>query len=96
MTAVPDTKGPAKDIARAGNSEPLRAEATTGEGESTRLLVRALPDWTGARLPEEQVLRRYASQAESALARDEIPLELKEYVKGYFTVIGIGASDGKQ
>ena len=59
------------------------------EGDSTRLLARALPQWTGSRLPEEAILNRYSRQAESALARDEIPLKLRESVKQYFTDIGM-------
>jgi hypothetical protein len=67
----------------------LQVQGNPLEGDSTRLLARALPQWTGARLPEETIIKGYSRQAESALARDEIPLKLKEYVKEYFTVIGI-------
>ena len=67
----------------------LRVQGTPSEGDSTRLLARALPRWNGSRLPEEAIINRYSRQAESAFARDEIPLQLKEYVKQYFTVIGI-------
>lgn len=73
-----------------GNRGPgLQAQGNPSNDDSTRLLARALPEWTGARLPEETILNRYSRQAESALARDEVPLKLKEYVKEYFTVIGI-------
>jgi hypothetical protein len=64
-----------------------------GEGDSTKFLVRALPEWSGSRLPEDKVLRQYAQAAESALTREEIPPKLKEYVKSYFTIIGISTED---
>ena len=67
----------------------MQVQGKAQEGDWTRLLARALPQWTGSRLPEEAIINRYSRQAESALARDEIPLKLKEYVKEYFTVIGI-------
>jgi hypothetical protein len=67
----------------------LQVQANPSEGESTRLLARSLPRWTGSRLPEEAIITRYSRQAESALARDEIPLKLRESVKEYLTVIGI-------
>ena len=62
------------------------------DGDSARLLVRSLPDWNGSKVPEERVLRQYEQQAESALARDEVPARLKEYVKDYFTTIGMGTN----
>ncbi|HTZ52121.1 MAG TPA: hypothetical protein VMF68_10700, partial [Spirochaetia bacterium] len=67
----------------------LQAQGNPGEGDSTRLLARSLPEWTGSALPEDTILNRYSRQAESALARDEIPLDLRQSVKEYFTRIGI-------
>jgi hypothetical protein len=90
-----DLRGPGGRIARSGQGPDLRAEAVPADGDSTRLLVRALPDSTGSRAEEDTTLRRYAQQAESALARNEIPQKLKQYVKEYFTIIGISAGDGK-
>jgi hypothetical protein len=60
-----------------------------------RLLARSLPDLAGSKLPDATVLDQYARQAESALARDEVPQKLREYVKGYFTNIGMPASNTK-
>jgi hypothetical protein len=60
------------------------------------MLVRALPDAAGSRAREDRTLRRYAQQAESALSRDEIPAKLKQYVRNYFTVIGMSAGDKNQ
>jgi hypothetical protein len=91
----PDTHGPASSISRGGEGPALRAETAPSEGDSTKLLVRALPDSTGSRAQEDRTLRRYAQQAESALARDEVPPKLKQYVKEYFTIIGMSAGDGK-
>ena len=67
----------------------LQVQGNPSDGDWTRLLARTLPQWTGSRLPEEAIINRYSRLAESALARDEVPLKLREYVKEYFTVIGI-------
>lgn len=76
-------------IARGSKGPGLQAKGATGEGDMARLLARSLPDATGSELPDATVLDRYARQAESALAHDEVPQDLREYVKGYFTNIGI-------
>jgi hypothetical protein len=89
LSPSPDKRGQPTEIARGDAGPSLQAQGSLGEGESTRLLARALPEWTGSALPEAQVLGSYARQAESALSRDEVPLELKEFVKEYFTAIGI-------
>ncbi len=89
LMPAPDTKGPPSRIAQGGRGSPLKAEAAPGPGDSTKLLVRALPQWSGSRLPEDKVLRHYAQAAESALTREEVPAKLKEYVKSYFTIIGV-------
>ena len=87
-TPAPDTRGPPTPIPP--NSGGLsRVPGTVTDGDSAKLLVRSLPDWNGSKVPEERVLRQYEQQAESALARDEVPNRLKEYVKDYFTTIGM-------
>jgi hypothetical protein len=96
VTPAPDVKGPPSQIPQGGAKFPLRAPAAPGNGDSTKFLVRALPDWTGSRLPEDKILRQYEQQAESALAREEIPPKLKEYVKGYFTDIGMSPGETRQ
>jgi hypothetical protein len=88
--------GPATDIARGGPGQPQRTEADPAEGEATRLLVRALPEWTGSKLSEDRTVRQYASGVESALARDEVPPKLRESVKGYFTIIGVSAGEPRR
>jgi hypothetical protein len=87
--AVRDEPGPASEITKAEPGEPLKADADVGEGERARMLVRALPEATGAAISEEQALGEYRRQAESALAAEQVPLALREYVKGYFTGIGV-------
>jgi hypothetical protein len=86
---APDTKGPPSRIEQGGRGSPLKAEAVPGQGDSMKFLVRALPEWSGSHLPEDTVLRHYAQAAESALTREEVPPRLKEYVKSYFTIIGV-------
>jgi hypothetical protein len=85
----PEKRGTASAIIGGNRGPGLQAQGNAGEGDSTRLLARALPQWTGSRLPEETILNQYSQQAESALARDEIPLKLRQSVKEYFTSIGI-------
>jgi hypothetical protein len=87
--AVTDEPGPPSEIARSEPGAPLKAESPVGEGEMARMLVRALPEATGAVTAEEQVLGEYRQQAEGALAAEQVPLVLREYVKGYFTGIGM-------
>jgi hypothetical protein len=86
---APVKRGDPTSIIQGGRGPGLQAQGNPAEGDSTRLLARALPQWTGAQLPEETIMNTYSRQAESALARDEVPLKLKEYVKEYFTIIGI-------
>jgi hypothetical protein len=87
--AVADEPGAPSEIARPKPGEPLKADAPLGEGEMARILVRALPEATGAVTTEEELLGEYRKQAESALAAEQVPLALREYVKGYFTGIGV-------
>ncbi len=84
-----DERGAATDIARGNPDETLETEAPVGEGEMARMLVRALPEVNDAALSEAQVLAEYRRQAESALAAEEVPLALRDYVRRYFTGIGI-------
>ncbi len=86
---APEKTGPPTAIARGSKGPSLQAQGTTGEGDIARLLARSLPDAGGATLPDATALDRYARQAESALAHDEVPQDLREYVKGYFTNIGM-------
>jgi hypothetical protein len=81
--------GAPTEIIRSAQDAPRRVEGTPGEGDSTSLLVRALPDWTGSKLPEGVLRSQYATAAESALRRDEIPPKLKASVRDYFTDIGM-------
>ena len=95
LMPAPDTKGPPSRIAQGGRGSPLKTEAEPGDGDSAKFLVRALPEWSGSRLPEDKALRQYAQAAESALTREEVPPKLKEYVKSYFTIIGVSGGDSQ-
>jgi hypothetical protein len=86
---APQKRGAPTPFITDGKGPGLQAQGDSVEGDSTRLLARALPEWTGSRLPEGAILNQYARQAESALARDEVPLKLRQSVKEYFTIIGI-------
>jgi hypothetical protein len=89
---APQKTGEPMVIARGSGGPGLKAEAALGEGDMARLLARSLPDPAASKLPDAAVLNQYARQAESALARDEVPQRLREYVKGYFTNIGMPGS----
>jgi hypothetical protein len=91
-TAPAERKHGAPSTLQQGNGPGLQAGGTPGEGDSTRLLARAVPGWTGSRLPEEATIDSYARQAESALARDEVPLPLRQSVRDYFTAIGVSGT----
>ena len=95
LMPAPDTKGPPSRITQGGRGSPLKTDAVPGQGDSTKFLVRALPEWSGSRLPEDKLLRHYAQAAESALTREEVPPKLKEYVKSYFTIIGVSGGDSQ-
>jgi hypothetical protein len=91
-TPAPSKTGNPTTITQGSGGPSLKADGSTGEGDMARLLARSLPDMLGSRLPDATVLSQYARQAESALSRDEVPRELREYVKGYFTIIGVSKS----
>jgi hypothetical protein len=82
-TAIPETDSPQQSF-----------NAQVGEGDTSRIIVRSLPGAGSTRAPASGELREYARTTESSLAREEIPPELKEYVKQYFISIGLmGNSD---
>jgi hypothetical protein len=88
---APDIHGPPTPIQRGGTAPPEQARGNVGEGDTTSFLVRALPEWTGSKLPEDATRREYAQAAETALQRDEVPPKLKAAVRDYFTDIGMTA-----
>jgi len=91
---APEKKGPPSEIAGGNPEDPLSpVPSATAEGDAAKMLVRSLPDWSGSRLPDAQVLRDYAQQAESALSKDEVPPKLREFVKNYFMNIGLGPGE---
>ncbi len=92
-TPAPTKTGPPTPIEQGGRGTPEQAQGSPGEGDSTSFLVRALPQWTGSKLPAETLRRQYAQSAETALARDEVPPKLSAAVRDYFTDIGMGAGD---
>jgi hypothetical protein len=84
-----DTRDPGSRIASPRTSEPLGADAEVGEGSMARMLVRALPDSVAPRASEDETLRQYQRQAESALSAEEVPYELRGYVRDYFLGVGV-------
>ena len=86
---APRKRGAPAPLIQGSGGPSLHAQGDSAGGDSTRLLARSLPEWTGSRLSEGAILNQYSRQAESALARDEVPLKLRQSVKEYFTVIGI-------
>jgi hypothetical protein len=88
------TGAPTK-IDTGGEKDTLRAKAAEAEGDKATLLMRALPKRTGARVADSALLRGYERTAESALAREEVPMALQDYVKKYFMAIGMLGSDSE-
>jgi hypothetical protein len=86
---VQDVQVPGQEIATPEGGEALKAAADLGEGEMARLLVRALPQSGDATIAEEQVLGEYRRQAESALAGEQVPYDLRGYVREYFLRLGV-------
>lgn len=86
--AVPDVPGPPSEVAQS-SSNPESVTPERGEGEYTRLLLRILPapgeERAGGPAPEAA----YRRIAESALSREDVPLELRGFVKEYFLRIGV-------
>ncbi len=76
-------------IAKSQAAAPLQAQAEIGEGSMARMLVRALPESAAPRSREDGTLQEYRRQAESALSAEQVPLELRGYVKDYFLGIGV-------
>ena len=87
--AAEEKHGEATDIDRSGSGGGLKADAELGEGDFRNFLLRALPDRNSAKTPESNLLGQYERTAESALAGEEIPLGLREYIKGYFISLGM-------
>ncbi len=87
---APDRKGEPSRIAQGASGAPLKAEsAAEGGGEAMKFLVRSLPGWSAARTPEDRALRDYRRQAESAIAGQEVPAELRAIVQDYFSAMGM-------
>jgi hypothetical protein len=86
---APEKRGPATPIVPGDRGPALQAQGNAANDESSKMLVRSLPEWAGSRLPEQTILNQYSRQAESALAHDQVPLKLRQAVKEYFTTIGI-------
>jgi hypothetical protein len=94
-TMAADIKhGEASNIESSTSGESLKADAQIGEGDLKSFMLRALPRRNGAVIPEKDLLGTYEKTAESALAGEEVPLGLREYVKNYFISLGmLGAGD---
>jgi hypothetical protein len=85
---APFTAGPPVPV-RPAEGPLARTPGTTGQGDSAEFLLRALPGSGVPGRPEAELRRQYAREAEAAIAREEVPLPLRESVKGYFLSIGI-------
>lgn len=86
--AVPDAPGPPTDIASPFSNPESVSPELRGD-DYARLLLRILPvpeEGMPAQPAPEAVYRRLA---ESVLSRDDVPLELRGFVKDYFLRIGV-------
>ena len=49
-----------------------------------------------SKVQEENILRTYSREIESALQKEDIPLNYREYIKQYFLSIGMETEDSSQ
>ncbi len=71
----------------------LKDKGISGPGDRFNAYVRSLPTIKKAKLKEEEVLRRYRTELESVLNKEDIPLHYREYIKNYFLSIGLRKGD---
>ena len=88
-TPMKDVPGAATDIEGAKTDESLQVQVPVTEGDQMQMLMRALPSAKGSTVPDREQLLRYQRTAESALAQEDVPVELRQYVREYFISIGM-------
>lgn len=94
-TPMQDIQGPESDIARAQTGDSLQAQVPLTQGETMQMLMRALPRSKGSTVPDREELRSYQRTAETTLAREDVPVSLREYVREYFIAIGMMGRDNQ-
>ncbi|MGQ9629742.1 MAG: hypothetical protein ACUVXI_05410 [bacterium] len=70
-------------------SEKIEGKVTD-EGDVKTLFIRSLPLKNEAGVTEEEIISEYQKQAEEVISQDDIPLNFRQYIKDYFTSIGMG------
>jgi hypothetical protein len=71
----------------------LKDKGISGPGDRFNAYVRSLPTMKKAQLKEEEIMRRYRTEVESVLNKEDIPLHYREYIKNYFLSIGLRKGD---
>ncbi len=94
-TPMQDVQGPQSDIARAQTGDQLQAQVPLTQGETMQMLMRALPRSEGSTVPDREELLSYQRTVETALAREDVPVSLREYVREYFIAIGMMGRDNQ-
>jgi hypothetical protein len=72
---------PATDLRGTGRSQ---VKGTIGEGDRSSTFFKAKPAPGKSRLSQDEVVSSYRRQAESELATERIPEELKDTIRSYF------------
>jgi len=72
------------------SEEPItELDAPPSDGDALEGLIRALPPEARPDRPLEDFRQEYGAQLEETIAREEVPLNFKRYIRDYFIVIGI-------
>ncbi len=74
---------------RSSKGPTLEDRGISGQGDWYNIHVRSLPTKGKTGLLEEDVIRSYRRELESALRKEDIPLNYREYIKNYFLSIGL-------
>ncbi len=67
----------------------LKDKGIAGQGDWYSVYIRSLPTMGKAKLKEEDVIRHYRQELESALQKEDIPSHYREYIRNYFLSIGL-------
>jgi hypothetical protein len=74
---------------RSSKGPTIEDRGISGQGDWYNIHVRSLPMTGKAGLMEEDVIRPYRRELESALRKEDVPLRYREYIKNYFLSIGL-------
>jgi hypothetical protein len=80
---------------RSSKGPVFKDRGLPGQGDWYNVHVRSLPTIGKAGLKEEDIIRPYQKELESALRKEDIPLHYREYIKNYFLSIGLRQEENR-